>query len=166
MDELLDQIEASYKLGHFYVALFCCLVLPDICGAISSADGTARGQRYKDWFDKYVAPKYDGNFDGGNCYAFRCAALHQGKSEHQNLGYKRVIFLAPTDGAQAFMHNNVLNDALNVDLVEFCKDVVSAVRQWMHDEASNPDFQKNMATVLKRYKGGLAPYISGADVFS
>ena len=55
MDEFLDEIAASCKAGNFYVTLFCCLALPDICGAISSADGTANGRKYKAWFDTYVA---------------------------------------------------------------------------------------------------------------
>lgn len=166
MEEFLEQIEASCKIGHFYLALFCCLALPDICGAISSDDGIANGQRYKDWFDAYVAPSYGGSFDGGNCYAFRCAALHQGRSDHKNLGYTRIVFLVPTGTNQSRMHNNVLNDALNLDVTEFCHDIVGAVRTWMRREASNPAFQRNMATFLRRHRGGLAPYIVGADVFS
>lgn len=166
MEEFLEQIEASCKIGHFYMALFCCLALPDICGAISSEDGIAKGQRYKDWFDAFVAPNYGGNLDGSNCYAFRCAALHQGKSKHKNLGYARIVFLVSTDINQACMHNNVLNDALNLDLREFCHDIVAAVRTWMRCEQANPAFKRNMAAFLKRYKGGLAPYIVGADVFS
>lgn len=166
MEEFLDQIEASCEIGHFYLALFCCLALPDICGAISSDDGIANGQRYKDWFDAYVAPNYGGSFDGSNCYAFRCAALHQGRSDHKNLGYTRIVFLVPTGTNQPCMHNNVLNDALNLDVTEFCHDIVGAVRTWMRCEASHPAFQRNMATFLKRHRGGLAPYIVGADVFS
>ena len=166
MEEFLDEIEACYKTGHFYLALFCCLALPDICGAISSDDGIANGQKYKAWFDAYVAPKYGGTFDGSNCYAFRCAALHQGRSAHKNLGCTRILFLAPTDAKKLYMHNNVLNDALNLDVGEFCHDMISAVRTWMRCEASNSNFQRNMATFLKRHRGGLAPYIVGVDVFS
>lgn len=166
MDEFLNEIEVSCKAGHFYITLFCCLALPDICGAISSDDGIANGQKYKDWFDTYVTPKYGGNFDGGNCYAFRCAALHQGRSTHKNLGYTRIIFLAPTTASQSRMHNNVLNDALNLDIVEFCRDIICAVRTWIRCEAPNSAFQRNMATFLRRYRGGLAPYIEGVDVFS
>lgn len=166
MEEFLDQIEESCKIGHFYLALFCCLALPDICGAISSADGIANGQRYKHWFDTYIAPAYKGSFDGSNCYAFRCSALHQGRPDHKNLGYTRIVFLVPSETNPSRMHNNVLNDALNLDVAEFCHDIVGAVRTWMHCEASNPDYQRNMAAFLKRHIGGLPPYIVGADVFS
>lgn len=165
MDDLLEQIEASYDAGHLYLALFCTLALPDICGAISSPDGVTTGVRYREWFDKHVAPKYQGIFDGSNCYAFRCAVLHQGKAEHRNLGYERVVFLAPADRAQYFMHKNILNDALNLDLIEFCNDIVDGVRQWMRTASADPSYQKNMATFLKRHKGGLPKYVIGTDVY-
>lgn len=166
MDEFLDQIELACTSGNFYLALFCCLALPDICGAISSPDGRATGARFATWFDKYVAPRYDGNFAGSNCYVFRCAALHQGRSKHEKLGYERVLFLAPTAGTGVIMHNNVLNDALNLDVSEFCTDVIRGVRQWLQDEETNPDVQNNLAVFLKRHEGGLEPYIVGADVYS
>ncbi|MEK6759104.1 MAG: hypothetical protein AABY51_04975 [Deltaproteobacteria bacterium] len=166
MEEFLNQIEDSYKIGHFYLALFCCLTLPDICGAISSDDGIATGQKYKNWFNTYVAPNYGGNFNGSNCYAFRCAALHQGRSDHRDLGYARIVFLVPTATNESLMHNNVLNDSLNLDVVAFCHDIVGAVRTWMRCEASKPVFQRNMATFLKRHEGGLEPYIVGTDVLS
>ena len=166
MNELLEQIETACDTGHLYLALFCSLTLPDICGAISSPDGLATGPRYKEWFDKFIAPKYDGLFDGSNCYAFRCSTLHQGKAEHRNLGYDRVLFLAPLPGGECVMHKNILNDALNLDLVLFCKDLVNGVRDWVATESHQPDFQKNINTVLRRYPGGLSPYIIGVDVYA
>lgn len=166
MDEFLDQIEASCKAGHLYPALFCSLALPDICGAISSADGTANGSRYIAWFNEYVSPKYSGNFDGSNCYAFRCAALHQGKTEHRNLGYERIVFLAPVEGNPCVMHNNIFNEALNLDIVEFSRDIISAVRQWMQNESGNPAYQKHMAAFLRRHEDGLPQYVLGADLFA
>lgn len=164
MNELLQQIEASYKTGQLYLALFSTLTLPDICGAISSDNGMATGQKYKDWFDKFVSHKYRGMFDGSNCYAFRCAALHQGKAEHKNLGYERVVFLAPDNNC--VLHLNILNDALNLDLVTFCSDVINGVREWMAGECECANFQKNMPSLLKRHVGGLPPYVTGTDVYS
>ncbi|TWU04314.1 hypothetical protein [Stieleria varia] len=165
MNELLNQIEMSCDSGQLYLALFSTLTLPDICGAISSDNGFSTGRQYKIWFDEYVAPKYDGMFNGSNCYAFRCAALHQGKAEHKDLGYCRIIFLAPLENRTCIMHKNVLNNALNLDLVTFCKDVVAGVRYWMKEQSDCANFQNNMASFLKRHEGGLLPYVNGADVY-
>jgi len=106
MDELLQQIESSLVNKEFYLALFISLAMPDICGALVSKNGEAKGRRYKNWFDKYVAPKYNGNFDGSNCYAFRCSALHQGRTKHKNLGYTRIVFIDPTSSKNIVLYNN------------------------------------------------------------
>lgn len=166
MEEFLEQIEKAMENGQFYLALFCSLTLPDICGAISSENGEANNKKYKDWFDKYISPKYDGNFDGNNCYAFRCAALHQGRTEHKKLNYKRIIFIDPVSSSEVIMHNNILNDALNIDTREFCKDIIQGVRDWLNENSKNSKFQKNYSTFLRRHKGGIKHYISGVDVFS
>lgn len=165
MDEFLEQIEAAINANQFYLALFCCLALPDICGAISSADGVAVGGRYREWFDRYVSPRYEGNLDGSNCYAFRCAVLHQGRVEHKNLGYRRIIFVDPNTAHGVTMHNNVLNDALNIDARQFCIEIIQGVRQWLEENSENANFKKNYETFLKRRKGGLEAYITGVDVF-
>lgn len=166
MDELLSQLEKSIDDGHYYLALFVSLAIPDICGALGSKDGKAKGAHYKAWFDKYVAPQYAGNLDGNGCYAFRCSALHQGYAKHKDLGYERILFLDPSSSGGVVMHNNILNNALNIDVGRFCKDVVAGARQWLCNMASNCDFNRNYANFLKRYEGGLLPYIDGLDVFS
>ena len=111
-----------------------------------------------------MAKKYNGNFNGRNCYAFRCAALHQGRAKHKDLGYKQIFFADPTSGK--VLHNNVMNDALNLDVRLFCQDIVSGARTWLNDMANEPNFKTNYSHFLKRHKGGLAPFIKGMDVFA
>ena len=166
MDELLTQIESSLNNDEFYLALFVSLAMPDICGALGSKNGQANGNRYKAWFDKYVSNKYRGNLDGSNCYAFRCSALHQGRAKHKNLGYSRILFADPTTSSGILMHNNVLNDALNSDVRNFCQDIVEGVRAWLKDIKSDANFNTHYPHFLQRHKGGLSPYIGGIDVFS
>ena len=165
MDELLIQIESSLNNGEFYLALFVSLTMPDICGALSSENGKASGVKYKGWFDKYVAKKYGENLDGGNCYAFRCSVLHQGKVAHKKLGYSKILFADPNSASDIIMHNNILNDALNVDIRQFCQDIVEGVRAWLEDIVSDEFFNANYKHFLQRYEGGLPPYISGVDVY-
>lgn len=63
MRDVLNQMKAANGAGLYYVALFSALAIPDICGALESQDGTANGQRYRAWFDRWVSPKY--SFFGG-----------------------------------------------------------------------------------------------------
>jgi hypothetical protein len=129
MRDLLDQIRKALEVDLYYLALFVALALPDICGAIGSSDGNATGQKYAAWFDKYVGPKYGGaagqHLTGGDCYLFRCSLLHQGSSQHAKSRYSRYLFVEPAAaGSRLIMHNNVMNDTLNIDVRIFCEDMV------------------------------------------
>lgn len=163
MEELLEQIEKSVENGSYLLSLFVALSLPDICGSLESSNGRASGNRYKAWFNKWVAPKYDGQLTGEQCYAYRCGVLHQGRSSHEQLGYSKIIFIEPSPNR--VLHRNTLNDAYNIDLGIFCNDITSAVREWLSSVSSNIHFQNNYPDFLKRYEQGIPPYIVGMPVY-
>ncbi|MFQ5863201.1 MAG: hypothetical protein ACE5IC_08800, partial [Candidatus Brocadiales bacterium] len=96
MKDFLYQIQKGLDSNLYFLSLLAALVLPDICGAISSEDGQAKPEKYKAWFDKYVAPKYNNFLNGNDCYYFRCSLLHQGSSQHSKSNYKRVLFVEPS----------------------------------------------------------------------
>src|SRR3990167_10578362 len=123
MKDFLEQIEAALNSNLYYVALFTALSIPDICGALESSDGFATDEKYKKWFDKHIAPKYNGFLTGEDCYYFRCSLLHQGSSYHPKSSYSRIIFVEPQATTNIF-HNNILNNALNIDVRIFCKDII------------------------------------------
>ncbi|SUC35803.1 Uncharacterised protein [Providencia rustigianii] len=164
IDELIKQIKTSLKNGDYYIAIFMCLTLPDICAALESKDGEASGKKFKDWFDKYVSDKYYGMLSGDTCYRLRCGTLHQGKAMHAKLGYERIIF-TPTINGNVF-HCNVLNDALNLDINTFSHDIIDGVATWMNDMKNNEFFVENFKSFLKIYPNGLPPYIVGYPVIS
>lgn len=169
MRDVLNQIRAANDAGLYYVALFSALAVPDICGALESQDGTANGQRYKAWFDHWVAPKY--SFFGGTsltgevCYYYRCAALHQGCAIHPKMQYSRIIFVEPGNRG-IMLHNNVMNDALNIDVGRFCEDVISSCESWLAAVAADHTVQQNLANSMQRYPQGLTPYIAGIPVIA
>lgn len=162
MDELLRQIERSLSSGSYLLSLYTCLALPDICGALESHNGEASGNRYKGWFNRWVAPKYDGLMNGDQCYAYRNGVLHQGRAKHRNLGYKRIIFLEPNPNLT--FHRNIFSDALNIDLTIFCNDLISSVREWLQAMKGNSIFEENYAHFMKRNENGISPYIIGVPV--
>lgn len=170
MEELLSEVEKASQSGFAYVALFTALTLPDICGSMESENGRATGERYKAWFDEWVAPKYQTNnslrptLSGDTCYAYRCGLLHQGRNTHDRLGYSRILFLLPHSGVT--MHNNVLNDALNLDIPIFVKDITSSVRQWLELKRGDPQLERNFAHFMKVHPHGFPPYIVGVPVVS
>jgi hypothetical protein len=166
MEDLLVDIEKSCSSGAYYAALFCALAVPDIAGALRAPNGEAKRKSYVAWFDQWVAPRYEGLLTGQQCYVFRCAALHQGRTMHPNLGYLRIVFIAPSSGVASTLHLNVLGDVLNIDLPTFCDDMVTGARMWLQEEAENPVVAANLTKHLRRYPRGIAGCIENVDVLS
>ena len=165
MKDLIEQIRVAVDSGLYYLALFTCLTLPDICGAMGSPDGEAVREKYIEWFDKYVAGKYHAMLSGDDCYRFRCSLLHQGSSQHPKSSYFRVLFVEPAATTNVF-HCNVLNDALNLDVRIFCRDILSGVEKWLQEYELTDTYKKNYDKFMKRHPGGLHPYIVGVPVIS
>src|SRR5688572_25497386 len=98
-------------------------MVPDMCGAMGSPDGRTSPDRYVDWFDQHVAPAYGGFVTGQDCYGLRCSMLHQARFEPHKGSYSRVLFIEPgTSGI--LMHNNIMGDALNIDVQRFVVDML------------------------------------------
>lgn len=169
MRDLLNQIQEAVNGHAYYLALYASLTIPDICGAMESENGQATKSKYIAWFDKYVAPKYfacgQATLTGEACYFYRCAVLHQGRAQHPKLGFSRILFVEPSATTNVF-HNNVLNDALNIDVSIFCSDVLSGANEWLQAVEELPNYQKNFPLFMQRYPTGLSPYIVGVPVIA
>jgi hypothetical protein len=161
MRDILAQTRAANAAGLYYVALFSALALPDICAALESRDGETNGSLYRAWFDRYAAR---GLITGEAAYKFRCAMLHQGRTGHPE-GYSKIIFIEPSATGIVF-HNNVMGDALNIDVRIFVEELVLAVENWLTTVETTPEYQKNIAAGVKRYPNGLPPYIVGLPVIA
>lgn len=169
MEELIVELNRVAGAGFYSVALFTSLALPDICAAIESDDGVARGHLYKAWFDKWVAHKYmkmpEGrvNLTGDTCWAYRCGLLHQGTAMHEKLGYSRILFLPPS---QLTVHNCRANGAFVIDIPTFVSDISSSVLAWRDSVKGTDNFEKHYPNLMRRHAGGLRPYFEGIDVYS
>ena len=58
MERFTTSIEGSLHTGNWFAALFLALALPDICAALEQPDRPV-GERYKDWFQRYLRPAYN-----------------------------------------------------------------------------------------------------------
>ncbi len=167
MRDLICQIERAIQARSYYLALYVTLMLPDICGAMESDDGLSKRARFVKWFEKYVAPAYTAygqrTLTGEVCYAYRCAVLHQGRAQHPNLGFSRILFVEPGATTNVF-HNNVLNGALNIDVSIFCTDVLKGVEAWLLVAEQSPNYKKNYPLFMQRHPEGLAPFVLGIPV--
>jgi len=169
MRDLFQQIDRAAAANLYYVALLAALSLPDICGAMESDDGEATRPKYIAWFDRWVAPSYTvggaPSLTGEVCYYYRCSALHQGRAAHPRMGYSRVLFVEPGATTNVF-HNNILNDALNIDLRLFVRDLLAGALAWLQQVECSANYQRNYALFMQRYPNGLAPYIVGIPVIA
>ncbi|MGO9964937.1 MAG: hypothetical protein ACLPUG_16115 [Acidimicrobiales bacterium] len=173
MDDFLGQLEAAASDSRlYYVALLGALVIPDICGALESQNGLASGLRYKRWFDTHVAPlhvnvrTHQPFLNGESCYRFRCSFLHQGRTRRTGQGYTRIVFIEPGVQSPVHAHMNILNDALNIDVQDFCLEMVGSARRWLAGVIGTEPYQTNMNNFVRRYPTGLSPYIAGVPVIS
>lgn len=142
MEEIIQSLETSISNKNWYGALFIALSLPDICGKIDNIHAGSRA-RYEAWFIEYVQSKYTVVnthrnettifLSGNDCYALRCAYLHEGQDDISKQRAKEVIesfhFIAPLNNMM--IHNNKINDKLQLQVDIFCTDIVNGVKQWL-----------------------------------
>lgn len=81
------------------------------------------------------------------------------------MGYSRVLFVEPGATTNVF-HNNILNDALNIDLRCFVSDLLTGALEWLRQAEGSANYQRNYARFMQRYPNGLAPYIVGVPVIA
>ena len=59
-----------------------------------------------------------------------------------------------------------MGDALNIDVRIFVEELVLAVEKWLTTVETTLEYQKNIASGVKRYPNGLPPYIVGLPVIA
>ena len=159
MNHLIQSIEQSLSTGNHYAALALALAIPDICGWIEDPNSSAKA-RYISWFERYLQSKYirqrtaqmpEHTFlAGSDCYALRCAFLHEGRETITDQKAQQVIesfqFVVPPSGWT--VHKNQANNKLQLQVDIFCRDVVEGVTQFLSDMSTNKK-------ALSRIKQGL-----------
>jgi hypothetical protein len=170
MRDYLDQVRRVAQTDLYFVTLGSALAIPDMCAGMETNDGRTTGALYKAWFDAHVGPKYvmgpdrQPSMTGEDCYGLRCALLHQGRLQPHQGGYQRVLFIEPHGGIT--LHNNVMNDVLNIDVPTFANDMVSAAETWLVDAEKTSAYQANYSKFMQRYPDGLPPFIVGIPVIA
>lgn len=163
-DTTLNAIEHALVTGSYYLAITATLTLPDICAALGSANGQSSGQKYRAWYDANMAARYSW-LTAHDCYCLRCGVSHQGRLGHPGMQYSRVLFTIPNAQRNVF-HNNIMNDALNLDAQIFCRDFIASVRAWLVANANDPNVQANLPHMVQYRPQGLAPYMVGMPLIS
>lgn len=103
-DIIQKEIEKARDTGCFLAELALALTIPSVCGRYGLTDEELSNQResvrYPAWYDQYVYPQYQ-LLTGRECYAIRCALLHNGdvdiykqsimRNERKENSYRLII---------------------------------------------------------------------------
>ena len=131
---------------NWVAALATALALPDICGWLEDPDRSSRS-RYAAWFDKFVGDAYTGLLggrprkrhiflSGTDCYALRCALLHEGTTatarQRARDALAKFRFVSPpvTDSGYGLLQDGSML-ILRVD--DFCEAICRGVEEWTQD---------------------------------
>ena len=156
MQNFIEATKKAIDNENWYAALALSLSMPDICGRLEDPDKRP-GARYVDWFDKYLLHNYQGTvgpyskslhtfLSGEDCYALRCAFLHQGEFRLTDQPVRQVLekisFTIPHPNWD--IHKNQKEGVLQLEVARFCQEVCDAVKQWLIDVQGNDDIQTRM----------------------
>ncbi len=147
---------------NWYGALFMALTLPDICGKIEYPSKSSF-QRYKDWFERYLEPHYTRPvgaaaivhkfLSGSDCYAIRCALLHEGTDEigeqKAREALERFHFTEPPQNGCT--HCNQSGNLLQLQVDKFAIEMIQAIRSWLSDISSDNEKQERLSKLMKVY---------------
>jgi hypothetical protein len=164
LETLLGSIRDCLNGGLYYAGLVVALTVPDVCAALESEDGKTSNQKYKDWYESYLGELYK-TLTSDDCYSLRCSVVHQGKFGHPNNQYRRVLFTVPNSQKNVY-HNNIVENALNIDAICFCTDVMNAARKWYDTKRTDPNVIKNLQNLVSYRPDGLHPYMVGIPLIA
>ncbi|WP_109847100.1 hypothetical protein [Acinetobacter baumannii] len=160
MNHFINALETSIQTENWYSVLFISLSLPDICGKIDNPSATSK-QRTIDWFDKYLKPIYTSKIgashtehtflSGTDFYALRCAYLHEGSDVITGQKAQETIekfnFIQPNSKGFC-IHRNHFNRTLQLQVSEFGKEILSALKQWTEDSKEDKVKQEKISKLL------------------
>lgn len=162
MNHLIRSVEASLEEGNSYAALATTLALPDICGWILDPTVSSRA-RYVAWFDRYVAHHYVHHIgvdhtctvflSGNDCYALRCAFLHEGREDITEQRAQQLLdsfqFVVAPPGL--IIHCNLHGTRLQLQVNIFCREFIEGVVQFQNDISADSKVVLRMSSLLRLY---------------
>ncbi len=162
MEQFIDALEKSIADDNWYSSLFVALTLPDICGKIEYPDKSS-SERYPEWFKKYLGPTYTSPvgpgmvhtfLSGNDCYALRCALLHEGVEEIGEQRVQEVLdrFYFTEPPGSGTVHLNQIGNVLQLQVDKFVEELISGIRQWLVDIEGDEEKQDKLAKLMKVHR--------------
>jgi hypothetical protein len=170
MNQLTGAVRSGIAQRNWYASLALALSLPDICGFLESPDSASQ-RRYVAWFEQFLAPRYTSDIgpahtkhvflSGQDCFALRCAFLHEGSEDvtrqRSRDALESFVFVEPPPSG-GIVHCNQSKGKLQLQVDIFCQDVCDGVDEWAKLVLSaRSDVQARMGDVLliRSCEGGI-----------
>jgi hypothetical protein len=159
MQRFIGAVRMSLAEKNWFSALAMSLTLPDICARIEGLQGKSEA-RYIQWFDRNLLDVNSADLpglgrtvflSGGDCYALRCAYLHEGTDEvgahhRARRALSKYHFRAP---GGLGLHRNLFNGILQLRIDLFCEEICVAVELWDKSLERTPDIQERFDALLE-----------------
>jgi len=158
MQNFIEATKKAIDNENWYAALALALSMPDICGRLEDPTKGSKA-RFVGWFDRYLLLHYKGTvgpgpdiaphtfLSGEDCYALRCAYLHQGKfqieDQRAQQALARFSFTPPYPNWDFDM--NQKGGILQLQVAKFFRRVCDAVEHWLVDVQGDTDVQTRIS---------------------
>jgi len=153
MQQIVDSLKKCIQDANFTATLMISLSIPDICGKLQ--DQTISSKRYINWFNKYMISKYSKSLTGNDCYALRCAILHEGSQDISKQEKRQILdkfYFTTADGGHLTHFSRCIVGDINYDNKEFlqisvkafCTDFIEGIEKWEKDVSGNKEVQENI----------------------
>jgi hypothetical protein len=152
---LRDILRAANGCGAFS-AIALSLALPDICGSIEYPEMNGPGQvgdRYRRWCDEWARLV---SVSGADCYALRCAYLHNGVDEFSGRAAQRALFnrIEFTAGQVGGVWISKAVPAgtghkARIPHEMFCSDMAHSAEGWRRARAGDPRVTEAIAGLMR-----------------
>lgn len=152
LEVMRTEIDRALDAELYYPALVLAMSIPDICGALASADGKASGPRYAAWYESNL-PDYAKELSGKDCHSMRSALVHQARPVKANMAYKQVYF--PLRGMKLMVargnvsDRGVIPDMIGIGLPQFCREVGRVASEWLEANKEDPNVVRNLPHVIQ-----------------
>ena len=160
MEHLVAAVRKGIAERNWYASLGLALALPDICGFLENPSVGSQA-RYVVWCNRFLVPTYTSRvgargvehvfLHGEDCYALRCAFLHEGADDIQRQRARRAlesfVFVDPPRTGSV-IHRNQVNQKLQLQVDIFCEDVCAGVKAWSSCVMGNVDIQGRLSELL------------------
>ena len=158
MEKIIESVRTALSTKNNYAALIVALTLPDICVALEHSSTTGRG--YATWFNVNLH-QYQGFLSGEDCYALRCALLHQGKDDISEQKMRQVLehYVFLTSGAHCNLFKDLTINGKTVSFLQlnvciFCEYLCQSAEAWIKSVSGNADIRSRLRSTIEIHEPG------------